>query len=76
MRATNDPLTPGTLVEIRNPFMNDKGVRYDQRVLRGVIVETRPGRFGWSHIHDYNIMVEDELKLYTTSMWDITPVSE
>jgi hypothetical protein len=75
MRATNDPLMPGTLVEIRNPFMNDKGVRYDQRVLRGVIVETRPGGLLRPRIHYYKIMVEGQLELYTTSVWDITPLT-
>jgi len=75
MRATNDPLMPGTLVEIRNPFMNDRGVRYDPRVLRGVIVETRPGGLLRPRIHDYKIMVEGQLELYTTSVWDITPLT-
>ena len=75
MRATNDPLMPGTLVEIRNPVMNEKGVRYDQHARRGIIVETRPGGLLQPRIHDYKIMVEGQLGLYTSSVWDITPLT-
>lgn len=67
-------MRPGSLVEIRNPFMGSGGKRYDDSVMLGILM--RGERVGQPSVMQYHILVDGEVRIYLTSLWDIRVTDE
>ncbi len=67
-------MKPGSLVEIRNPFMGSDGKRYDNSVMLGILVKGE--RVGQPSVMQYHILVDGDVRIYLSSLWEIRVTDE